>query len=621
MLGIASARHAEASPRGARVALIGEQKRFEWQAVGMGMEQSGRIVLKSSQSGNISPEDGISLGRALAMEHRRVVVARDPMRSSSMMAEAVVSGLLSQGADVIDLGVVSAPVAARQSHLWECTVYVAARPGMISGYYLMNPGGGLFRDGQVRHLEILLQNPAEPPGHEGLGCYYVRDGATDEYNDAVSAMFKGDAKCTAVVDCRCGAASSSLPQILNRLGADIVTVNAQWDEDFRQPVAEDDPLSGLKEMVRNIPGSIGVRTNPIGTAVEVVDEHGDTVPMDRVFALLVLYLRPSAIAIAADAPSVIEDAFMGRVGSGVTTPYPEPQERRTVMTQDSAAEICDAVAAGAEMGYYHGSIVFGGSAAIGDGIRAAAAIVQMAGDNSLHAITDTLPEYIRDSREYECQMRADTFKRAVEECLGPMADRCTQYGPEFRVVLDGGWFLIRHRQDGEEARIEALAESQDMAYVIGLMEMADDLVRKVLRVERSSVDDLEVHRLPVRVVGAPAGPVVGLARYEVDAACVPEEVLVGLRGLVGVPRVGVGGAGQAVVYGRHPLVEEAVGVPVHRAREEDHLGDYPVYLARHAQELVGIGRPGGLVERVDEVHVHPADPRHREFTSLFLTLE
>ena len=461
------------------------------------MDQNGRIVLKSSQAGDISPEDGIVLGRALAVDHDRVVVARDPMRSSPMMAEAVMSGLLSQGADVIDLGVVSAPVAARQSRLGGCAVYVAARPGMISGYYLMNPDGSLFRDEQIRHLDILLQNPPEPPGHEDLGEYTVRDGATEEYKSAVIESFKGDAKCTVVADCRCGAASDSLPQILNALGADVVTVNAQWDEDFHQSqLAEGDPLANLKAMVGATPGSIGVRTNPIGTMVEVVDEHGESIPQDRVFALLVLYLRPESIAITTGAPSVIEDAFMGRIGAGMSTPYEEPQDRRVVMTQDSAAAVCEAVTSGAELGYYHGSIVFGGSASIGDGIRAAAAIVQMAGDNSLHSVTETLPEYIRDSRDYECQMRAETFKRAVDECVGPLADRCTQYGSEFRIVLDGGWFLIRHRQDGEDARVEVLAESQDVAYVIGLMEIADDLVQRVLRVERS-VDDLQVHGLTV----------------------------------------------------------------------------------------------------------------------------
>ena len=448
------------------------------------MNQRGRIVLKSSQTGEMSPEDGIVLGRALAADHDRVVVARDPMRSSSMMADAVISGLLSQGADVIDLGVVGIPVAASRSDLGDCLVYVAARPGMISGYFLVNPDGSLFRDDQIRHLEVVLQNPPPAPDHDGLGGYSIRDGATEEYNAKVESMFEGGAGCSVVVDCRCGCGAHSVPQILNALGADVLAVNAQWDEDFHPlPTADDDSLEGLKRLVGATPGSIGIGINPVGTAVDVVDEQGDVIPMDRVFALLVLYMRPATIAITADAPSVIEDALMGRIDVKVNTPFEEPPERSAVMTQDSAAAICEAVASGADLGYYHGSIVFGGGAAIGDGVRTAAAIAKMAGGNSLHSVTEKLPSYIRDSRTYECQMRPDVFRRAVEENLGSVAERSSQYGSEFRVSMDGGWFLVRLRQDGEEQVVETIAESQDMAYVIGLMEMADELVQRVLRAE------------------------------------------------------------------------------------------------------------------------------------------
>ena len=83
----------------------------------------------------------------------------------------------------------------------------------------------------------------------------------------------------------------------------------------------------------------------------------------------------------------------------------------------------------------------------------------------------------------------------------------------------------------------------------------------------------------------------------------------------------VGGARQAVVYGGHPLVQEAVRVPVHRARQHDDLADDAVDLAVHAEELVGVGGAGGLVEAVYEVHVNPVYAPHSVFTSLSLTLE
>lgn len=451
------------------------------------MNSTGRIVLKSSPSEDLTPEDGVILGRALAMDHRRVVVSHDLMRSSPMMAEAVTSGLLSQGADVIDLGTVSAPAAARCARLGDCSVYVAGRAGMTSGYYLMNPDGGLFSDEQVRHLDMVFQNPPAAPDHGGLGRYSSRAGASDDYNEGIVRMFPGGAKCSVVVDCRCGTASDSLPQILNSLGADVLTINAQRDPDFTPcEGAEDGPgTRSLEMIVEADPGSIGIRVNSIGTAVEVIDEHGEPVPMEKVFALLIMYFRPRSVAVTADMTSLIEDALAGTTGAEIATPFEGPQGGGSlILTSDSAAEVCDAVTEGADMGYYHGSIVFAGGASIGDGIRAAAAVVQVAGDNSLHALAGSLPEYLRETRDYECDMKADAFRRAVEECIGQMADRCHQYGNAFRITMDGGWFMIRHvsREDG--TGIEVLAESRDKAYVVGLMEMAGEIVERVLRLQR-----------------------------------------------------------------------------------------------------------------------------------------
>ena len=47
-----------------------------------GMPQAERILLRSSPSEDTSPEMGLLLGHALAMDHRKVVVGRDLMRST-----------------------------------------------------------------------------------------------------------------------------------------------------------------------------------------------------------------------------------------------------------------------------------------------------------------------------------------------------------------------------------------------------------------------------------------------------------------------------------------------------------------------------------------------------------
>lgn len=450
------------------------------------MTRVGKMVLKSSQTDDTSPEDGIILGRALAMDHSKVVVARDLSHSSAMMADAVISGLLFQGADVVDMGVLSAPATAMCASGGECAVYIAGRHRMMSGYYLMNKDGSLFTDQQVRHLDIVFQKPPEPPDHTGLGRYTVRNGVTEEYNERVIDLLRGDIRCPIIADCVCGTASDSLPQILNSLGADVMTINAQKDPGYVGIADRSTVSDRLKDMVVNNPGSIGIRVNGIGTLAEIVDEKGVMLPAEQVFALIILYMRPRAIAVTVSAPSVIEEVFLHGTGIHVDTPFPEPDEseKAIVRTDDSAAAVCEAVAEGADLGYYHGSIVFGGGAVIGDGIRTAAIIGQMAGDNSLHGISASLPRYLRDYREYPCTLSADAFRREFEKASADLKDRTTGYGSMYRVTMESGWFVVRHRARLEGGfSIDATAESDDRAYLAGLMEMADDLVQDVLRAQ------------------------------------------------------------------------------------------------------------------------------------------
>ena len=64
-----------------------------------------------------------------------------------------------------------------------------------------------------------------------------------------------------------------------------------------------------------------------------------------------------------------------------------------------------------------------------------------------------------------------------------------------------------------------------------------------------------------------------------------------------------------------------MAVPIDGSGYQDHLADDTIDLPRHTEELVGVCGPGGLVEAVDEIHIHPDDAVHRAFTSFSRTLE
>ncbi len=448
------------------------------------MSRIGKMILESSSAENVTPEDGLILGKALAMNYRKVVVARDLSRSGPMMADAVISGLLFQGADVIDAGVLSAPAAAMYSSSGDCAVYVSGGWGLTEGYHLMNPDGSMFRDEQIRRLDKVFRTPPAPPAHEDLGTYSVRNGIVEEYNKRIAEKIGDELECSIILDCGCGTASDSLPQILNEFGAEVLALNAQKDPDHvcQQDSSEGDGLQRLRNIMADSTGSIGIRVDGTGTSITVIDESGRTLSQERLFAMLVLYLRPASVAVPLTVASLITDAFRGDVDADVDSPCElPPEDRSPTFTEDDLAAVCQAVGDGAALGYCDGTIVFGDGPAVGDGIRTAVAVARMAGSNSLRGLADSFPAYLREEKDIPCELKADEFRRSFEELIGGLADRCSKYGDGYRVSMDDGWFVVRHAVHDDGARLEIVAESKDRAYLAGLMEMAENLAEGTMR--------------------------------------------------------------------------------------------------------------------------------------------
>ena len=422
------------------------------------MAQADRILLRSSPSIDTSPEMGLLLGHALAMDHSRVVVGRDLMRSSSMMKEALVSGLMSSGAEVLDVGVVSCPALALAASQGDCAVYVTEYRGygMMSGYLLINPNGSLFRKEQIRHLGMYFMDPPELPESGSLGHIHQVYGTVDTYNSRLRALLPEKAECAMVVDCSCGPVSDSVPQTLNSMGADVLTLNAQRDLDYMSGEMDGHGIrpDSVQSQIASGSGYIGCVMNKIGTMASIVDENGRQLTPEQVFALTVMFMKPRRIAVPVD----------------TTTP------------DRSAAAVCEAVASGAELGFYDGGIIYGNISMMPDGIQTAAVIAGMAGNKSVNRIVDEFPEYIQDRTSRDCPVTAETFRREIEERLPDIDGKTVIRDNAWRVDLDGGWFLVRLVK-GAEPTIEIIAESSDRAYVIGLMEIAGDLVDECMKAQ------------------------------------------------------------------------------------------------------------------------------------------
>lgn len=448
------------------------------------MPLADRIVLRSSPTEDTTPDMGMLLGHALAMDYKRIVVARDQMRSSSMMKEALVAGILSSGADVLDIGVASGPAAALAATKGDCAVYVTEYRGygMISGYILLNRDGSLFRKEQIRHLEKIFVDPPELPPSGKLGHVIDLLGAVDEYNARLTSAVSGKSECAIILDCGCGPVSASAPVVLNDMGADVLTLNAQYDLDFKSEAMDETgvDITDTERLVGCNMGSIGICMNKIGTMMALLDEKGNRFTPEQLFATIVMYLRPSSIAVPIDISSLVIEAYDGKLGTLSDAPPTKHDAQGLVLTPNNIGSVCESMASGSELGYYDGGIIFGGTSMMPDGIRAAMVIAAIAGSHSLNRLAASFPDYRRDSREVECTCGPDAFVRAMEGAVEDMENPVLTAGEAWRVELEEGWYLISLTR-GPNPTVRIDAESADRAYLIGLMEVAEDLVSDCMK--------------------------------------------------------------------------------------------------------------------------------------------
>ena len=185
--------------------------------------------------GMLSPENVLALGRALGRyagkAGKRVVLARDPRRSSPSIAAALAAGATAEGSDVLDLGVLPTPALAALLPGLNAGVGVMVsashNPMQDNGIKVLNGEGSKFSGADELWLEEQLeQAPCDPPIGAGVGDIRLAEDGLDRYLEHLSERFGSlDLKgLSIVVDGANGATALAGPQLFRRLGAQVHTI-------------------------------------------------------------------------------------------------------------------------------------------------------------------------------------------------------------------------------------------------------------------------------------------------------------------------------------------------------------------------------------------------------------
>ncbi|MFD0886806.1 sugar phosphate nucleotidyltransferase, partial [Streptosporangium algeriense] len=248
----------------------------------------------------ITPELCVRLASAYATTLRKgasVITSRDSSRAARALKRAVISALTASAINVLDLEAAPLPVSrfhtARESAVGGIALRTTPGDPQSVDIVFMDEHGADLSQGAQRKLERIFSRQEFRrafPGEIAELSFPARaiEDYTYELLRCVDVTGVRDADLKVVVDCAGGTSSLVLPSLLGRVGVEVLTVNNRLDDASpTETLAERRrALQRLSELVGSARAAFGVRFDPVGERIALVDETGQLISEER--ALLVV---------------------------------------------------------------------------------------------------------------------------------------------------------------------------------------------------------------------------------------------------------------------------------------------------------------------------------------------
>jgi phosphomannomutase/phosphoglucomutase len=239
--------------------------------------------------------NAIGRGFAALLTERKiplvVAVGRDNRPNGVALREALVGGLVSAGADVVDIGEVPTPLLYWSLHHLGVSAGIqitgSHNPAEFNGFKLCVGTASLYGDG-IQRLRAIIESGSFPAGRGTVRHEAVIDRYQD---DIVARIGKLSRPLKVVFDCGNGAGALVAPTLFPRLGIDPVFLYAESDGTF--PNHHPDPtvvenLQDLIAAVRREKADLGIGFDGDADRIGIVDGNGTIIWGDY---LLMLYAR------------------------------------------------------------------------------------------------------------------------------------------------------------------------------------------------------------------------------------------------------------------------------------------------------------------------------------------
>ncbi len=237
-------------------------------------------------------------------EHQAtIIVGCDTRISGGMLANALMAGICSVGANAIYVGVVPTPAVAylTRKHKVDAGVVISAshNPMEFNGIKFFNGEGYKLSDELEDEIEALIRNHMKDvalPIGSGIGRIDYRFDIRDEYVRFVKKCVPVDLSGMKIVaDCAEGASYYTSVKALQELGADLVPIHVHPDGTNINANCGSTHMDELRGRVVYEKADIGLAFDGDADRLLAVDENGNIVDGDQLMAICANYMKEKGV--------------------------------------------------------------------------------------------------------------------------------------------------------------------------------------------------------------------------------------------------------------------------------------------------------------------------------------
>ena len=394
-----------------------------------------------------------------------IMVGCDTRISGDMLANALMAGACSVGANCVYVGVIPTPAVAYLTRKYkvDAGVVISAshNPVEFNGIKFFDGNGFKLPDALEDEIEELIKNNMQGvkfPTGSGVGKIKYRTDAKEEYvNKAIRSVNVDLTGLKIVVDCAEGASYYTSVEALKELGGNIVAIHNNPDGTNINANCGSTHMEELQARVVYEKANVGLAFDGDADRMMAVDENGKIVDGDQIMAIVGKHMRSQG--------KLKNDTIVATIMSNLGFFLMAEKEKLTVeqtkvgdrYVLERMKEI-DASLGGEQSGH----VIFLDENTTGDGLLSALHLLQVMVEtgkplSELATIMEVLPQALVNAKV--ANHKKDKYME-FPEIAQAIQDLEKKYAGEGRVLIrpSGTEPLVRVMLEGEDLKqIETLA--------------------------------------------------------------------------------------------------------------------------------------------------------------------